>query len=636
MKTPTLYLKLAMPLLATSFAVLAEPPPCITEQQQLQQSLLQHQPIDPAVMNLVLSLQHDGMSLCRTGNVADGAAKLNEALKKKRPLVAPQPQPITSMQSAMFGYTSLEQAENYTIQVITDYSYIEVSNKSLSESGQVAYYGYFYDNNVNKGFRGFRWGVDGMLTNLGTLSTDSNGWGYSVAYSINARGQVAGHSGLYNNDVYKGNDAIRWEGDGTLTNLGSLGTDSNGYRAGSAEAINANGQVGGYSELIDNNVYKGRRAIRSEADGTLGSLSTDSNGYGEAIARAINASGQVAGESRVFDNNTFKGWRAFRSNADGTLTNLGSLGTDSDNGNGYSLANAINASGQVAGYSWLSDNNGFKGGRAIRWEVDGTLTNLGSLGTDSNGLGESTATNINANSQVAGNSDLYENNVYKGIRAFISQSGQLIQALPLLGECANEPRTVAYDLNDQGQVVGYSSTADCNQHAFLYDIATKTLSDLNDFLPANSGWIFANAIAINEAGQILVYGYEQNRFRLALLSPVHDTSLKVLYPNGGETLMVGIKATLKWHSSNTLVDSKQRVTVLFSKNSGVSWFIIHDNIKNTETYQWKPNKNDYTTQGRIKVCQTKVDDLDDKRNKKKPPSLRVCDESDANFKIVKK
>lgn len=72
-------------LLAAAMPAWADPPPCLAEEQQLRQTLVQHPPIDPATMNEVLRMRHEGMSLCHGGAAADGQAKLQAALDKARP-----------------------------------------------------------------------------------------------------------------------------------------------------------------------------------------------------------------------------------------------------------------------------------------------------------------------------------------------------------------------------------------------------------------------------------------------------------------------------------------------------------------------------------------------------------------------
>ena len=68
-------------------------------------------------------------------------------------------------------------------------------------------------------------------------------------------------------------------------------------------------------------------------------------------------------------------------------------------------------------------------------------------------------------------------------------------------------RSWASAINDSGQVVGYSYLAgDQNYHAFLYN-STNGMKDLNDLIPADSGWTIEEATAINSNGQIAANGW---------------------------------------------------------------------------------------------------------------------------------
>ncbi len=53
--------------------------------------------------------------------------------------------------------------------------------------------------------------------------------------------------------------------------------------------------------------------------------------------------------------------------------------------------------------------------------------------------------------------------------------------------------------------------------------------DLNDLIPSNSGWMLADAKAINDSGQIVGYGFDINGEQHAfLLTPIPEPSTLAL------------------------------------------------------------------------------------------------------------
>ena len=77
----------------------------------------------------------------------------------------------------------------------------------------------------------------------------------------------------------------------------------------------------------------------------------------------------------------------------------------------------------------------------------------------------------------------------------------------------------ANSINSMGQVVGYSYTAAFAQHAFFVDVSGP-MQDLNDLIPADSGWVLNRAHAINDAGQIIGIGtFNGVGTRVFLLTP---------------------------------------------------------------------------------------------------------------------
>ena len=75
---------------------------------------------------------------------------------------------------------------------------------------------------------------------------------------------------------------------------------------------------------------------------------------------------------------------------------------------------------------------------------------------------------------------------------------------------------LALALNNQGQVVGWNGGL--SPHAFLWQNDEQV--NLNQCLPANSGWYLMRATDINNQGQIVGYGKHHDKTRAFLLSPV--------------------------------------------------------------------------------------------------------------------
>jgi probable HAF family extracellular repeat protein len=229
----------------------------------------------------------------------------------------------------------------------------------------------------------------------------------------------------------------------------------------------------------------------------LGSLAGYSFGWG------INASGQVVGE-------TGGGSGAFLytgiPGTGGHMIDLGDLG-----GMG-SRALAINASGQITGYSVLADMStedaflytGTPG-------VDGHMVDLGNLGgTYSEGVA------INASGQIAGTSGTGA--FYTPDEAFLYTgtpgSGGHMTGLGFL-QGVPDGHSYAKGINDFGQVVGYSVVnLDELDHAFLYTGTPGVdghMLDLDTWLHANNpagaaNWTLTSAVGINDSGWITGVG----------------------------------------------------------------------------------------------------------------------------------
>jgi chitinase len=149
----------------------------------------------------------------------------------------------------------------------------------------------------------------------------------------------------------------------------------------------------------------------------------------------------------------------------------------------------------------------------------GQIQDLGALGSDSS-LNSSVAFGINDHGQIVGSSDIVPNVSH----AFLYSGGKM-RDLGTLGET----NSYALGINNRGKVVGCSSPTGSNATLgtsgllpFVY-IAGQMV-DLNELLVANpAGWIIIEADSINDAGQIAVTGVTPSGLiaHALLLSPVH-------------------------------------------------------------------------------------------------------------------
>ncbi len=77
--------------------------------------------------------------------------------------------------------------------------------------------------------------------------------------------------------------------------------------------------------------------------------------------------------------------------------------------------------------------------------------------------------------------------------------------------------SAAFGINDRGKVVGYAYTSNESRHAFVW--RDGTMIDLNNLIPANSGWELTDARDINNNGQIVGHGEFNGQTRDFLLTP---------------------------------------------------------------------------------------------------------------------
>ncbi len=295
------------------------------------------------------------------------------------------------------------------------------------------------------------------MTDLGTLG------GNSAGLDVNDAGQVAGSS--YD---ATGKKAFIWE-NGTMTSLGTLGGSVSGVGQMTSgvhfgKAINNAGQIVGHSTNS-----AGQTHAFIWENGVMTDLGTLGGNYD--LALDINEHGQVAGTSYAGGAMHAFIWE------NGVITDLGIEG-------GASEAVAINDAGQIAANSADS---------AYLWE-NGVLTNLGTLGDSAS------AVDIDENGRIVGNSTTTMGNYSTSpviiSRGFIWEDGTMTD----LGDLGGGLTSVS-DINNLGQVVGYSYTSSGNPHAFVW--ANGVMTDLGTL-----GGSTSIAYAINNSGQIVGYSMD--------------------------------------------------------------------------------------------------------------------------------
>ncbi len=318
---------------------------------------------------------------------------------------------------------------------------------------------------------------------------------------INNNGQIVGDY-----DTESGEKHAFTYQNGVTTDLGSF----NGNSTNLVRAVNDSGQIAGYSYTSINYQHSYEYSFLNENNsmtdiGTLGSKRTWATG--------INNSGSIVGGHTSANN---YGGKIFIYK-DGIMTDLGqcdSIGCS---------ATDINNSGQIIGNIWVDY------GKSHGFLYDsGQVIDLGYLDSSPN---LSRARSINDTGQIVG---------YSGDNAFLYDNGQMID----LGTFGGF-KSMANDINNNGQIVGsYSLLKEVNlpykktqvySHAFFYD--NGQMFDL-----ANLGGISSVAVAINNNGQIVGYSTDSyNQKHAVLWNPINvvpEPISYILFVIGG-TLLAG-------------------------------------------------------------------------------------------------
>ena len=349
----------------------------------------------------------------------------------------------------------------YTITEVTpigDWFSAEYPN-GMNASGQVAGYGPIKPGS-NFPSHAMLFG-NGRLSDLGTLNSGA----YSIATGINRLGQVVGYA-----ETGPGTQHAFLYTNGSLQDLGTLGGGNS-----NASAINDSGQVVGMSQISGSSCLQ----AFTYANGVMRPTGTCESTYN---GKFLNNRGDVAGVST-----TGSAEHTFFSANGTSVVDVGCLFAVPCPKTATTYAMAMNSAGAITGYSSVAT-----GGYHAFLARAGQIIDLGTLGgTYSMGYA------INASGDVTGYSE-----VSGQMHAFLYSKGK-IRDLGTLGGGFS----LGLAVNSDGKVVGVAKTA-IEDHAFLFSEGRMfDLNELITPKSPLKGIVkLVGATAITDNGYILAIG----------------------------------------------------------------------------------------------------------------------------------
>ena len=360
-----------------------------------------------------------------------------------------------------------------------------------------------------------------MITEIGTLS----GWEFFRPSDVNDSGQVVGGSWV-DGAGYDGRNAMHAVYYDDLAGPVDLGTpfmaptdcqdvgsdpvESKASFRAAAEAINASGAIAGYTSCKYNTVPPGVNTgtawVLTAYDAVPQDIGHLDDGVAFTEARDINNLGEVVGISWLtLTCPTCKTYRAFIWNQTDGIRSLESI--NSKGPTGPSEAYAINDNSTVVGYMRITpdDSAGVPCSnsalRAFVWTADSGFQDLGALSE----CGWSVATDINDLGEIVGYSDIDPSPAVQTYHAFLYRDGEMID----LGVVPPDESASARAINNQSQVVGQRYAPGLlfptSQSGVLWE--NDAPFDLEDLLaPGADEWGITHGTAISNSGLIVGRG----------------------------------------------------------------------------------------------------------------------------------
>ncbi|MGO8927794.1 MAG: hypothetical protein ACLQU3_13005 [Limisphaerales bacterium] len=325
------------------------------------------------------------------------------------------------------------------------------------------------------------------VTDLGTLpgladsyeTQDSlNNLGHTTAYANNGA----------NPNAFVGDASFLWKGPGDIELLPALPGATDTVAFGLNDQDQAVGESGA-AVFSDAHAVLWERGVVHDLGTLPGDISSD--------AYVINNRGVIAGDSYGPNGVIAVVWDSSR-----RIHRLADLPNWT-----FSEADCINDLGQIAGWCGPDANGDYV---AALWQNEDAVPFYLAKVT---GGGWGDPISINNRGQVVGT--ILPDSGQNWLPA-LWQDGSLIE----LGVFDTDPYAVAFQINNQGQIVGFSGqslTDVTTAHPLLWE--NGKMIDLQTQILADSGWLLEQAGSINDRGQIAAFGWHNGQLHACLLTP---------------------------------------------------------------------------------------------------------------------